>query len=277
MSRRRRLGRRERRAKERQKKVVGGIVIGAVVATMAAFFLLGQREGRSFGPDNCPEDGDRAGQIAILLDPSDSLTNVQQSVTPRILEVIEADAPETTEIRVYTLARAGRGDTASAFRVCVPTHPDDVSAMTGNPRIAARKYDEFQSSLTESLSAALNSRADDVSPLIEGIQVSVVNAFQPRISSMPRQLLIVSDMLRNSDAASFYGGASPDFGDLARNPDYGTLRVDLSGVEVSVFLLARGGEAGRIQGGGMTRFWEDYFLDQGAHPTARPRWVNVEG
>ena len=271
------MGRRARRAQERRNTLIGVGLVGLVAATMGGFFLLGQREGRNFGPDNCPEDGAYAGQVSILVDPSDSLTNVQQSVTPRILEVIEADAVVTTEIRVYALARAGRGDTASVFRLCVPAHPDDVSSVTGNPRIAARKYDEFQASLRESLSAVLSSRGDDVSPLLEGIQVAVVSAFQPRTSTMPRQLLIVSDMLQHSGAVSFYGGGPPDFGVLARNPDYGTMRVDLSGVEVTVFLLARGGEGGRVQGGGMRQFWEDYFLDQGAHPTARPRWVSVEG
>jgi hypothetical protein len=257
--------------------MIGGGLVSAVAVTLVVFFLLGQRGTRSFGPDHCPEDGGFAGQFAILVDPSDSLTTVQQSVAPRILEVIEADAAETTEIRVYALAQVGRGDTASVFRACVPPHPDGVSSMTGNPRIAARRYEEFQASLQESLSAVLNDGVDDVSPLIEGIQVSVVNAFQPRMSTMPRQLLIVSDMLQHSGAVSFYGGERPDFGDLSRNPDYGTMRVDLSGVEVSVFLLARGGEAGRAQGDSMRRFWEDYFLDQRAHPTARPRWVAVEG
>ena len=248
-----------------------------VAVAMGAIFLWGQRESRSLDADNCPEDGAYAAQVAVLVDQSDSLTNVQRSVAPRILEVLEVDAPETTEIRVYTLARAGRGDTASVLRVCVPKHPDSVSSTTGNPRIAARRYNEFQESMRASLTSILNAGGDDVSPLVEGIQVAVVTAFQPRASTMPRQLLIVSDMLQHSDLTSFYGGEQPDFGNLARRPDYGTVRVDLSGVEVTVFLLARGGEAGRVQGGGMRQFWEDYFLDQGAHPTARPRWVAVEG
>ncbi len=225
--------------------------------------------------DGCPNASAYAGQIAILADPSDSLTNVQQSVTPRILDLIE-EAEEATEIRVYTLARAGRGDTTSVFRACVPRHPDDVSQMTGNPRIAARRYDDFQASLGASLSAVLSARGDSVSPLAEGIQAAVVNAFQPRGATMTRQLFIVSDMLQHSSLVSFYR-AAPEFGSLARRPEYGTLRVDMSGVAVTVFLLARSGQAGRIQLDSMRQFWEDYFLDQGAHPSARPQWVAVEG
>lgn len=252
-------------------------MIGVFALALIGFFVWGQMgDGPGLDHANCPEDASYAAQFAILVDPSDSLTAVQRSVVPRILETIELDAPTTAEIRVYALARAGRGDTASVLRMCVPVHPDDVSSRTGNPRIAAREYEEFATSLRAELSALLDLKGDVVSPLMEGIQVAVVSAFQPRTSNMPRQLMIVSDMLQNSPAISFYREAV-DFGPLSRNPDYGTMRVDLSGVEVSVFLLARGGEAGRLQAGNMRRFWEDYFLDQGAHPAARPRWVNVEG
>ena len=266
-----------RRRQERRKNLIGGVMIAVSALVLAGFLIWGQMSDRA-GLDraNCPEDGRYAAQIAILVDPSDSLTTVQRSVVSRILETIEFDAPETAEIRLYPLSRAGRGDATSVLRTCVPAHPDGVSPFTGNPQIAARKYEEFATSLRRGLSALLNAREDHVSPLLEGIQVAAVNAFQPRRSNMRRQLLIVSDMLQNSPTMSFYREAA-DFGSLLRNPDYGTLRVDLSGVEVSVFLLARGGEAGRIQAGTMRQFWADYFLDQGAHPAARPRWVNVEG
>lgn len=271
------MSRRRRRRQEQLKNLIGGVVIAIVALVLIGFFVWDQmRGGPGLDSANCPEDRRYAAQIAILVDPSDSLTVVQRSVVPRILETIEFDAPETAEIRVYPLARAGRGDTTSVLRTCVPAHPDGVSSFTGNPQIAARQYEEFTTSVGSELSALLDAAEDSVSPLLEGIQVAVVNAFQPRTSDMQRQLLIVSDMLQNSPTMSFYREAI-DFRSLARNPDYSTLRVDLSGVEVSVFLLARGGEAGRIQAGNMRQFWADYFLDQGAHPAARPEWVDVEG
>ena len=271
------MSRRSRRRRERRNNLIGVVVIAGLVLVLVGFFVWGQMgNGPGLDHANCPVDGSYAAQIAVLVDPSDSLTSVQRSVVPRILETIESDAPTTAEIRVYALARAGRADTAAVLRTCVPMHPDNVSSLTGNPRIAEREYEEFATLLRSEMSTLLDVQGDVVSPLIEGIQVAVVNAFQPRTSNMPRRLMIVSDMLQNSPAMSFYRETA-DFGSLSRTPDYGTLRVDLSGVEVSVFLLARGGEAGRLQAGNMRRFWEDYFLDQGAHPAARPRWINVEG
>ena len=269
---------REQRKRAAKRKNLAGAVIGVVAAAiLIALFVRGQRQDRAFDAVHCPEDGEYAGQIAILVDPSDSLTNVQEgSGAPRVLEAIDA-APVTAEIRVYTVGQAGRGDTRSVFRVCKPEHPDDVTSLTGNPQIAERRYeDEFLAPLRQTLATLLNVESDSISPIVEGLQVAAVSAFQPRGADIPRQLLVVSDMIQNSRNLSFYR-ESVEFGPWSRNPDYGTLRVDLTGVEVSVFLLARRGEAGRIQGGTLRGFWEDYFLDQGASPVARPRWIMVEG
>jgi len=271
--------RRHRRRRANKQKNLAGAVIGVVAALiLIALFVRGQRPRRAFDAANCPEDGRYAAQIAILVDPSDTLTNVQEgSGAPRVLELIQNGAPETSEIRIYTVGQAGRGNTGAVLRVCKPAHPDDVSSVTGNPQLAERRYrDEFLAPLERTLDALLNVEGDSISPIMEGVQVAAVSAFQPRAADIPRQLLVVSDMIQNSRNLSFYRDPV-DFGPLSRTPDYGTLRVDLSGVEVSVFLLARRGTAGRIQGGTLRGFWEDYFLDQGASPLARPRWIMVEG
>ena len=271
------MSRRSRR-KARKRKDIRGIVVGALaIVILIAFVVYGQRSPRPLDADNCPEDRAFAAQIAILVDPSDTLTTVQEgSGAPRLLEALEG-APETAEIRVYTVGRAGRGDTSAVLRICKPSHPDSTSSITGNPRIAAREYrEEFLDPLRETLTRLLNVEGDTISPIMESIQTAAVNSFQPRGATIPRQLMIVSDMIQNSANLSFYTDAV-DFGPLSRNPDYGTLRVDLSGVSVHAFLLARRGRGGRIQGGTLRVFWEDYFLDQGAHPDARPRWIRVEG
>ncbi len=277
----RRRGRKyaKKRQRQKQRKNILGVVIGVAAGMiLVLLFVRGQRPQRSFDAANCPEDGNYAAQIAILVDPSDSLTKVQRgSGAPRLMEAIERDARATTEIRVYNVGQAGRGNTAEVLRVCKPEHPDNVSAVTGNPQRAERRYrDEFLTPLEQTLTNLSNAQPDSISPIVEGIQVAAVSAFQPRDADIPRQLLVVSDMIQNSRNLSFYREAV-DFGPLSRSPDYGTLRVDLTGVEVSVFLLARRGGAGRIQGGPLRPFWEDYFLDQGASPVARPRWIMVEG
>ena len=188
--------------------------------------------------------------------------------------------PERTEIRVYTVARAGRREAAAEFRVCVPPNPGDIGTLESlwnNRSIAEREYtDDFRLPLRRHISALLDVPSDSVSPIVEAVQAAVVDAFRPRGASVPRTVLVVSDMVQNSSDLSFFREA-PDFGMFVRDPNYGTLRVDLSGVRLAVFLLARRGIAGRLQAGQLKMFWEEYFIDQNASPDARPHWIEVEG
>lgn len=258
------------------------IVLGvASVLILIAVIALGQRGSQRIDSENCLQDDDPPAQVVVLLDPSDSLSTVQRrSVASRLVEVLEGSMPERAEIRLYTIARAGRREAAPEMRVCVPPHPDSIGTLEklwSNPTILRREYTlRFQDPLQERLNALLDVPSDSVSPIVEAIQAAVVDAFQPRGASIARHVLVVSDMVQNSSDLSFFQ-ETPDFGAFARNPNYETLKVDLNGVHVTVFLLARRGNTGRMQAADMRTFWEEYFLDRGADEGARPRWIPIEG
>ncbi len=269
------MSRQSRREARKKKKLMGSALAIAAVAAMALFAFLSMRGGgREFDAVNCPQDGRYAGQAAILVDPSDTLRSVQLGAGIERL-IGEADKlPVTTEIRLYAVGGAGRGDTTAVFRVCKPVDPDSVSRLTGNPELAGRRYvEEFRAPLQAALERVLNTRPDNASPIIEAVQVSTVNAFRPPESAAPRHLLLMSDMMQHTRDYSFFRDPV-EFGAFVDNTNYGTLRARLSDVSVTVFLLARRGSAGRVQALDMRDFWEDYFFDQEAQS---PRWVRVEG
>ena len=146
--------------------------------------------------------------------------------------------------------------------------------MEGNPDIARRRYEEeFLGPLDEHLAELLAGPGALASPILKTVQAMAVDAFQPPDFRLPRQLIIVSDMVQHSEDWSFFRDPL-DFSALAGHPDYPTMGVDLDGVNVSVFFLARRGMAGRIQAGPIREFWDEYFLDQGAR---QPQWNNVTG
>jgi len=270
----RRLSRKERQRRNEIKSIAGGILIVVALGILGYLIFQGQGPPVPLDSENCPTDQAYAAQIAVLLDPSDVLTSVQiRSVRSRLLTVIENEAPAMTEIRIYMVRRAGRGEMSGVFRVCKPVHPDSVSSLTGNPTFAADRYGKFRGPLETNLEQQLKAPSDSISPILKAIQAAVVSAFQPREASIPRKLFIVSDMIQNSDNMSFYHDPV-DFPGFMGDPNYGTLRVDLEGVNVVLFRLARRGEAGGIQGSRFQRFWEDYFRDQGA---GQIEWIRVEG
>ena len=270
-----RISRKKRQQHLKNKNLLGGTVI-VVAMVVLIYFIVRPGDSPELDDDYCPEDQSYAAQIAILLDPSDTLNAVQnRSVMSRLVGMIEETAPTNTEIKVYSVGRAGRDVMSNDFRVCKPVHRDSVSWLWGNPNLVEKRYEErFREPLYSVLSAQLDAPSDTISPIIKAIQAAIVDAMQPRNAQLPRQLFIVSDMIQNSDRFSFYrdrGG----FSWLMQQPYYATLRVDKAGVEVVIFHLARSGEAGRIKRESSFReFWEDYLRDQGSR---RVEWVSVEG
>ena len=253
------------------------VVGGALLLTLV---VLGQDRNVPKDDDQCFVGAQPAAQAVVLLDPSDELSRVQQlSAAPRVIEALER-LPESAEIRMYTVARAGRGDAASEFRICKPRDPAGIGGLESlwvNRDLAGRRYrEEFLAPVEETLRTLLGAAGDSASPIVEAIQTASVDAFHPRGVAIERHLLVVSDMVQHSADLSFFR-EMPDFGAFAGAPAYPTLRADLDGAEATVFLLARRNRAGRIQGARLEAFWEEYFVDQEADLRARPRWVLVEG
>ncbi len=226
----------------------------------------------------CPENNsDWAGQTAIVLDPSDSLHYTQQiDARNRIVQHLET-LSEYTEIRLYRLSRAGRRIAQMEFRICAPLHPDEIDWLQGlsrNRNIARQQYEEdFIEPLKRHLDEILSGPGALVSPILKTVQDVAVDAFQPPDAQFSRELVLISDMVQHSSDMSFFDDPV-DFMTLANHPDYPTIRVDLEGVDVTVFLLARRGMAGRIQAGSIREFWDEYFLDQG---TGTVQWIRVTG
>ena len=254
------------------------IWIAVTVVVVVAVVAVVVRSQLSAAPDIdaelCPDERYLAGRIAIVLDPSDSLHYTQQAdARDRILHFAES-APEYTEIRLYVLSENERQRSSVRFRVCAPADPDQVGRFRGNPEMARRQYDEdFRDPLDRHLEELLAGPGALASPILKTIQDVAVDAFPPTDSPLPRQLVLVSDMVQHSSDMSFFEGPI-DFVALGNHPDYPTMRVDLEGVDVTVFFLRRRGLAGRIQARPIQEFWDEYFLDQGAR---QPQWNRVTG
>ena len=93
-------------------------------------------------------------------------------------------------------------------------------------------------------------------------QVSVQEFLGKDLETVPKQLVIVSDMLQNTAGFSQYHGVEP-FDTFRQSPYYIKVRTSLSKVEVTLFYLRRS-TSGNLQGRRHIEFWENYFKDAGA-------------
>ena len=272
VKRRRSSGGRHRRSKREElarQNRIGWYLLGVVILVAASLVWVSIVNG--------PDPTDPA-QVAVLLDPSDPLNTPQSFVVDRITSALDREATQNTEIKTFAVARVGRQDTVPEYHTYKPVHFDSIpwtERPTVNRRMIEEAYDEFQEDLRQSLSGVLQQSGDTASPILAAIQTSVLSAFRPRDANTPRWLLMVSDMAQNSDCWTFYGDrANTSFRDLSQQPCFRSLRVDLTGVRVTIYQFARPGVTGRIQQRNLRQFWDDYFLDMG---TDTPTWVDVEG
>ena len=93
---------------------------------------------------------------------------------------------------------------------------------------------------------------------MEKIQAISITAF-PRKTTIPRRIIIISDMLQHTPDHSHYTTV-PDFKTFEKTPAYRKVWTDLRGVEIDILYVNRhGAEATRIQGRRHVDFWEAYF------------------
>ena len=265
--------------KERQdRRGIWAIVVAALFVALLVVVSL-MTKSITLDANLCPEDSEAlTGQIAVVLDPTDSLTSSQMAdAMAKLLPLLES-APEYTKISLFNLSENEFEPTHNAFHVCMPLNPDRIRGLKTlyiNRRLAEGQFEEdFRGPLGAKVESLLSGGGATASPLLKAIQhVSVDPAFQSTDSTAPRQIIFVSDMVQHSDDLSFFRDPI-DFLFLTESRDYPTIRTQLSDVNIMVFLLARRGQAGLLQARPMKDFWNEYFIDQGAN---EPEWESVIG
>ena len=241
-----------------------GIIVLAFLGIVVGARLLTHPE-RLNAATLCPAGGPSA-ITAILIDTTDPLNPIQRAAVAVRLNRIVSRLRLGEEIAVYSVSPAG-DPLKPDFVICRPIEPGEVSELTGNRAIAQRRFDDiFAPRLRSVLTAATSGPPSGRSPIMAAIQAIAISAFQTadaasKSGSLPKRLIVVSDMLENSEAGNHYKGA-PDFGSYKSTPAYARVRSHLDGVTVTILYLRRDDAPG-VQGLTHIRFWNAWFADQG--------------
>ncbi len=235
-----------------------GLVVGARMLV---------RPGRLDPRTLCPAAGPTA-LTALLVDTTDPLNAIQRAAVLVRLNQIVAHLRLGEEIAVYTVNPTGDPLKAD-FVICRPIKPGEVNELTGNRAIAERRFDGiFAPRLAAVLTAAAAGAPSGRSPIMAAIQAIAVSAFQKADAEsgggqpLPKRLIVVSDLVENSEAENQYQSA-PDFSSFKATPAYARVRSRLDGVTVTILYLRRD-DATAVQGLAHIRFWNQWFADQGA-------------
>lgn len=255
-----------RRRRPRRRRSRGGITIligaGLIVVALAAFGGIGWALWRATdGPaideaSLCPETGP-AGQLAILLDTTDPVAPAQLRTARAQVERLVTEAPDFTRVSFATVSPE-QGVREESFRsLCKP--PSDASALTGNPRLVAERYDEtFLDPVTAHLDALLAIPTAESSPIVEALAEFLAAIPGFRTGEGPREVVLVSDLVQHSDVLSFYRGG--DWASFAAAGNVERLSGALDGAEVRILRLPRPEAPAEV----VDDFWVRYLDAQGA-------------
>ncbi len=264
MSSRRNRSRRAARRKETASGLLWGVALVVLLAMTSAggYFAWRFASSRPVLDEAtlCPETGP-TGAFAVLLDLTDPLTGQQSARLATLLEKRVERVPEGALV-TFGAVSSDEGRRGSLFAACKPGDGSQASQIYENPGMIRARFDsEFMTPLRTVLDETIRTAAEDTSPIMESLQALIADTPAFETSGGPREIVIVSDLLQNSETLSFYRGEGwetlRDSGATSR------LARNLNGVVVSVMLVPRPGAGARALGQ-VDGFWARYFDQQGA-------------
>ena len=228
-------------------------------------------------------------ELVVTLPESITFAVGQAELSPSLASHVEAFATALSGLAATSIEVIGHTDSTgdrAANQALSERRADAVAQLLVAKGVAADRIavrgagpDRPVADNATSSGRALNRRVEIVlstsSPIMESVQalvgsagerVAVEHRAEPMLDSRTGQkldrdrLLIISDLLQNSDVHSFYRGQ--DWSTFASSPDLQRLSKNMSGITVVPYKLARR-ESAIIDADVVEDFWVRYFEHQG--------------
>lgn len=207
----------------------------------------------------CPVEGPRAVTV-VLLDSTDEIPDIAKREVRTVLVDLAETMPayRLLEIRLLDPNAAGG---RSIFAKCSPGDGTGLSEYTANPRLARERWlDDFRRPLDQALESGFQPAPGKTSPIMATIQRIAVDRFSGRnAESIPKSLVVISDMLEHENDYSQYSG-DLSYERFKTSRAYKKVQTDLHGAEVVIYYIQR--RTGRpINSVDHIRFWADWVRD----------------
>jgi hypothetical protein len=247
-----------------KKPAVIGVAVLAVIALGGALLLAHTKEEElaKLDPNTyCPKAGPTS-EIAVLIDRTDGLTEMQAIDLEKRIFAWASEVPTHGTFNVYEVGKDGHS--FDAFPpVCNPGDGSDQSIWDSNPKMWRERYEQkFVGPVRDMLKDMRLDTEAARSPIMEGVQKIAVKDFGPGGPTGSKRLILVTDLLQYTDGLNLYKGAPP-FESFWRSGYAASLRAELHGVHVTIFLLNRE-KATSKQNDALGSFWIRWLQEQGA-------------
>lgn len=204
----------------------------------------------------------------VIIDKTDLYSTQQAAAIERIILTQRDTLAVGERLSLFELDESGRLDDTNQFSLCNPGSGDQVNPLYRNPdRIQARYEALFDAPLQQALADLVVPKDAPQSPILEALAEL---AQEPSMAqTVPgRRIVLVSDMLQNSDIVSVYGRSRGAVFDRlppvaetvqAIRSSYG---MALAGITLEIHLIERPGWESE-QNGEQRSYWTQVFSQLG--------------
>lgn len=259
---RRRNKRKEYNSKELLLYVAGGAMILLVLVAVVVLVLLKPEAAVRDPVTLCRSEGPYS-ITAILLDRTDSFgTHTKNDLKVQIQNLLDL-IEENHELSLFAMESTHENGLDPIIRVCNPGDPENVDPLIQSEAIVRRNWQQkFRQPLEKVLRTLLHEKEAPSSPIMESVQsVSITHFQDTNRRSVPRRLIIISDLLQNSDVLSFYR-EPPNFQRFQRTHESRGLNPDLRGVDIELWLIQRR-QPQQGDGGALLKFFQSWLSQHG--------------
>ena len=262
----------QRAAKESRVGLVQILGAVATIAVVGALYYSVARGNRALDENLCPATPSSI--TVLLVDVTDPLSVAQRQDFQNQLIRLRNSIPRYGKLIVVKVDSAASQLLAPVIERCNPGTAEDVNEWTGDPNGLQKMHREgFEEPVGRAFEGLSRASGAERSPIFESVQsVSLTELLPPDVVELPRRLVIVSDLLQNTDAVSFYSGL-PDPAALLSSANFRRVRSDLRDVEVEIWMLERS-DAPRTQPRALIDLWDAAIAEQGG---TVDRVYNVSG
>lgn len=242
------------------------LIVAGVVATVS-YFALTLRPAEYNAETLCIA-GITPPHRVVIIDKTDLYSQQQASAIERIILTQRDTLAVGERLSLFELDESGRLDDTNQFSLCNPGSGDQVNPLYRNPdRIQARYEALFDAPLQQALADLVVPKDAPQSPILEALAEL---AQEPSMAqSVPgRRIILISDMLQNSEIFLVYGRSRGEVFDRlppvadtvqAIRDEYG---MALAGVMLEVYLIERRGWETE-QNGDLRIYWTQVFSQLG--------------
>ena len=146
----------------------------------------------------CRMDG-KYRTVKVLVDKTDPWNGQEKERLAALIRRIKGQLAENERLAIHVLDETGTYSTAPVFDLCNPGRKDQANSLYENPRKVQKRFeDRFQTPLDNVLADLLRPGVAPQSPILESL-IALKG-----VSGQQERLILVSDMMQNSDALTFY-------------------------------------------------------------------------